>query len=243
MHLILAILTFAVFIGVGFLIEFIKGRTLSKAILDAVSMDDENPSGNPAYVPPVAVLPGLTGAAPRVEGYALPEALYYHQGHSWVAPQGADTAIVGIDDFAGKLIGSPTSITVPKPGEIFRQGEKGWTISQSDKQVKMVFPVDGKVVAVNEAVLKNPTLIASEPYGRGWLFIIKSRSLQRNLRNLLSGSVARRWMEESATAFRTMFSGKLGIVYQDGGLPEDGLADYISAKEWREITGRLFMIE
>jgi hypothetical protein len=92
-------------------------------------------------------------------------------------------------------------------------------------------------------VLQNPALVAREPYGKGWLLMVESRNLRRNLRNLLKHSVARRWMEESAMELRSLFDRRLGIVFQDGGLPEDGLGDYIHADEWKEFTGRMFMAE
>jgi hypothetical protein len=38
---------------------------------------------------------------------------------------------------------------------------------------------------------------------------------------------------------RATFSGKLGFVYQDGGLPQEGLADYLDKEEWNELIARL----
>jgi glycine cleavage system H lipoate-binding protein len=173
----------------------------------------------------------------------MPEGLYYHQGHAWVAPQDAGTALIGIDEFTSKFVGEPSSLKIPQVGESFRQGEKGWSLRNDDKTLEMVFPIDGKVIAVNEQALQNPALIAQEPYGRGWLLMVESRNLRRNLRNLLKGSVAKRWLEESAMELRSLFARRLGIVFQDGGLPEDGLADYINSDEWREFARRMFMVE
>ncbi|GAB4331495.1 MAG: hypothetical protein Kow0099_02790 [Candidatus Abyssubacteria bacterium] len=243
MHLLLAVLTFAIFIGVSLLSDYLKRRTFSKLALDTAALPEclmrEDVVGS---LPTVAVLPsGEDG--PRVEGYILPESLYYHQGHSWVAPQGEDTALIGMDEFACKLVGRPTGIVVPKVGETFRQGEKGWTVRRGDKTAGMVFPLDGKVVAVNEAALRRPELITSEPYGRGWLFMVKTKSLRRNVRNLLSGAVARRWMEESAVELRTLFSDKMGYVCQDGGLPEEGVCERLGAAQWRELARRVFLVE
>ena len=191
----------------------------------------------------VSISPAATGAAARVEGYYLPESLYYHQGHAWVALQKDGTALVGIDDFAGKLIGKLSSITLPRVGERRRQGEKGWRLSRNEKSLDMLFPMDGKIVAVNERAVENPATVSEEPYGAGWLMMIKPRDIKRNLRNLLRGSAARSWMENSAAEFRSAFSGELGVVYQDGGLPEEGAADHFTMKDWIDVTARIFMIE
>jgi hypothetical protein len=73
--------------------------------------------------------------------------------------------------------------------------------------------------------------------------LIKSSSLKHNLRNLLRGNVATRWLEESAAELRSAFSGKLGMVFQDGGLPEGGLADRFDGLGWQKFANRVFMNE
>jgi len=103
--------------------------------------------------------------------------------------------------------------------------------------------LDGKVIAVNEQALENSDVLSKEPYGKGWLVMVESRNLKRNLRNLLRGSVAKRWMEESAAELRSLFSGKLGAVFQDGGLPVEGVASHLTDAEWRALASRIFMVE
>lgn len=244
MPIILALLTFAFFIGLNYLSNYVKKRFILRAAMEvAVPQNGSVIASTAGPEPTVAILPALDKATARVEGYAMPESLYYHQGHAWVAPQSANTALIGIDEFTSKFIGEPRSLNIPHAGESFRQGEKGWSLRNDDKTLEMVFPIDGKVVAVNEQVIQNPALVAQEPYGRGWLLMVESRNLRRNLRNLLKGSVAKRWLEESALELRSLFARRLGIVFQDGGLPEDGLADYINSDEWREFARRMFMVE
>ena len=244
MPLILAVLTFAFFIGISYLSNYVKKRFLLKEAMEgAAPQNGSIINGVAAPERTVAILPALDKATARIEGYAMPESLYYHQGHAWVAPQDAGTALIGIDEFTSKFVGEPSSLKIPQVGESFRQGEKGWSLRNDDKTLEMVFPIDGKVIAVNEQVIQNPALAAQEPYGRGWLLMVESRNLRRNLRNLLKGSVAKRWLEESAMELRSLFARRLGIVFQDGGLPEDGLADYINSDEWREFARRMFMVE
>jgi glycine cleavage system H lipoate-binding protein len=243
MPIILAFLTFLIFIGISCLSAFIKKRFLVKVAEGPVFLATDAVSPVLSPLRTVAILPALEETTARIEGYAMPECLYYHQGHAWVAIQGSDTALIGIDEFASKFVGRATSIIVPKVGESFRQGEKGWILRRNGKEFHMVFPADGKVIAVNEQALENPEILSKEPYGKGWLMMIESKNLKRNLRNLLRGSVAKRWMEESAAELRSVFSGKLGVVCQDGGLPTEGLADHLDGAEWRDLASRIFMVE
>ena len=243
MPIILAVLTFLIFIGISCLSDFIKKRFLLKAAEGPVLAATEATSEMTNPLRTIAILPSLEEATARVEGYAMPECLYYHQGHAWVAMQDSETALIGIDEFASKLIGRVKSVSVPTVGESFRQGETGWTLRHNGKRLDMVFPLDGKVVAVNDHAVGYPEVLSQEPYGRGWLVMVQSRNLKRNLRNLLRGSVAKRWMEESAAELRSLFSGKLGAVFQDGGLPMEGVADHLTDAEWQKLASRIFMVE
>jgi glycine cleavage system H lipoate-binding protein len=247
MTLILALLTFVVFIGIGYLSQFMKDRMIPEPAPEGPvfrhAFSREATTVASESVPGVAILPGSSGDIERVEGYALPDSLFYHQGHAWVALQDSGTAVIGIDDFAGKLLGKPTSIQMPRVGETCRQGATAWSLSRNEKALNMLSPLDGKVVAVNERALDDPGIITKEPYGNGWLVMVQPRELKRNLRNLISGGIARGWMEESASGLRSTFSGELGPVYNDGGLPEDGLADDIDEAVWDELTSRVFLLE
>jgi glycine cleavage system H lipoate-binding protein len=191
-----------------------------------------------------AELPSITPVfnkdMPRVEGYALPQALFYHRGHTWVSPHDSETAVVGIDEFLSKLMGTATLVNNPREGQYIRQGEKGWTVCRGGKYLDIVSPLEGEVVAVNRRLAENPEMLSKDPYGEGWLMMIKPKSFSRDLRDLLHGSAAGRWMEESAAELRAFFSSKLGLVFQDGGLPLDGLADHLEPEDWNRLVARIF---
>lgn len=244
MSLILVVLTFAVFVGISYISERMKKRMASKPAPEGPLLN-----GAPAKKavvspsPPIVVLPSAKDGASRVEGYAMPDCLYYHQGHTWVALQEAGTAVVGIDEFVGKLIGKPDSIKLPRVGKRYKQGEKVLSFRRDGKSLDLVCPIDGEVIAINGRAIGNPEVLTKEPYGAGWLVMFKTRDLKRNLRNLLFGPLARHWMEESALHLRSMFAGSLGVVYQDGGLPEEGLASQLEAADWSRLVKQIFMVE
>jgi glycine cleavage system H protein len=240
MSLILAFLTFVVFIGISLISERMKKRMAARPVPNGVAPAQQ--AAAPAQ-PPLVLLPSTRAGVARVEGYTMPESLYYHQGHAWVAPQDAATAVIGIDEFAGKLMGKPDSIKFPRVGKRYRQGEKVLSLRRDGKTLDVLCPIDGEVIAVNGRAIESPEMLASEPYGAGWLVMFKTRDLQRNLRNLLFGEFARSWMEESAVQLRSMFAGSLGVVYQDGGVPEEGLATQFSAEDWKKLVKRNFMAD
>ena len=105
--------------------------------------------------------------------FSIPEGLYYHQGHSWIMPQGAELVKVGVDDFAQKLVGRSNRINLPKVGSRIEQGDVGWKLGIDAKTIDMLSPVTGDVVAVNKDIVKNPDLVNQDPYGKGWLMMVK----------------------------------------------------------------------
>ena len=100
----------------------------------------------------------------------------------------------------------------------------------------MLSPVDGEVVAVNQEVLRSPGILSRDPYGAGWLLKVKSDRLAADSRNLLSGKMARSWMETSLENLHPIRHEALGPVMQDGGLPLEGIARVLGGDRWAELA-------
>lgn len=186
---------------------------------------------------PAAVLAAVENVIPAVSGwFHLPERLYYHQGHSWAMPEEGGLVRVGIDDFAQKLVGKVDGVELPPIGSRVAQGEKGWSLRAGAKTIDMLSPVDGNVVAVNEQLLKSPGDIGKDPYGQSWLLKVQAPRVSANLKNLLSGALAVKWMEGVRENLLTRMNYNLGAVSQDGGVPVDGIARNLDRERWDEIV-------
>jgi glycine cleavage system H lipoate-binding protein len=168
--------------------------------------------------------------------------VYYHQGHSWAIPESGDMVRVGIDDFAQKLVGRIDAITCPPVGSEVTQGKKGWTLLVNSKSIDMLSPVDGTVVGVNEGLLSSPEMISGDPYGESWVMKVQARKLSANLRNLVSGGTARKWMEEVSANLLSRANYHLGPVSQDGGAPVDGIARSLDRERWDEIAREFLQV-
>lgn len=227
MGALLAIGTFALFI----LIDFLLTRRQAAR------------EGAAGHVPAPAAVeskPRLK-AEPRLEpvwvaGYDMPEQLHYHRGHVWARVVAPDTAAVGIDDFGRRLLGKAEGVELPRIGSYIRQGGKGAHIDVEGRGADLVSPVDGEVVAVNTDLDQEPELVSDDPYGRGWLYKIRSTNLAANLRNLLSGSLARKWMEDSREQLEHRLMALSGSVLQDGGEPAPDFAEHVALEEWMEMV-------
>lgn len=190
----------------------------------------------------VSVRDAVPEAASRmVEGFALPEALFFHPGHVWLRAEADGVVAVGLDDFGHRLVGSMSGLRMPAVGAEVRQGEPTFAIEAGARQVELLSPVDGQVVAVNAQAQASPAELAADPYGQGWLVKVKAPRLAANLRQLLSGNAAQRWLEAAAEALRARLSPQLGTVLQDGGTPVHGIARELDPQGWDALARSFFL--
>jgi len=102
----------------------------------------------------------------------IPTDLRYHKEHEWVRVDG-DSATVGISDFAQEALGDVVYLALPVIGAAVSYGAEVTEI-ESTKTVSPLFaPVSGTVIAVNARLTDHPELVNSDPYGEGWVVVLK----------------------------------------------------------------------
>jgi glycine cleavage system H lipoate-binding protein len=203
-----------------------------------------------AVVPALQVAPSKSDTvAPRLQpalvaGFAVPENLRYHPGHTWALSESTNLVRVGMDDFASKLTGKAENITLPQRGQWIRQGQKLCTIYHDDAAVDMVSPIEGTVSDINQAVIENPKLALSDPYGNGWLVTVNAPDAKTSFKNLLGGALARWWTEESASRLQRRIPATMafaGALAQDGGEAIQDVSAQIPNQEWAPIAKEFFL--
>lgn len=203
------------------------------------------------FIPFWRYVTGSAVAAPAHEGLAerlthwfhVPANTFFHAGHAWARADGGELVTVGMDDFAQKLLGAPTKLDLPPIGARLVQGEPGWSIGGDHKSVDMLAPVGGIVVEVNQEALANPTSVNRDPYGRGWLLRLRAPRATAYLATLRANDVARRWMDTVCESMTTTLTPALGHVYQDGGVPVEGLARIVAGDNWDQVARRYLLTD
>jgi len=185
-----------------------------------------------------------------VDWFQVPDNILFHQGHAWARIEESEPGIVkvGMDDFAQKMAGPMGIRNNPTVGSVIRQGERGWSLQDSEKSVDMLSPVSGEVTEINTALLAElekdshaTEAMGNDPYGKGWILKIKPENFDRERKGLLSGNLARKWMEEEVEQLRSKMSPELGSVMQDGGVPLAGMAKNIDGEEWDLLLKEFFL--
>lgn len=176
-----------------------------------------------------------------VGGFKMPAHLSYHAGHAWALKESRNTVRVGLDDFAARLIGHLDQLQLPARGRWLRQGEKAWTVVRGDHRFEMLSPMEGEVVDVNQEVLRDPSLAHRDPYGAGWLVAVNAPAVDANLKNLLHGRLAHRWMEESVAALHTWANPTTSAHLQDGGHAIADMLSVIPEERWEKLIREAFL--
>jgi glycine cleavage system H protein len=223
MVVLLVLLTFAIFLTVDWAVE--RRRAPAQQLAAAAAPAEMMPALEPVFV----------------AGYQLPEALHYHRGHTWARVVGPDTVVVGIDDFARRLTGRADVVALPATGTRVEQGGPAFSVGRDGRETALISPVSGEVVETNPALDHDPSLVTDDPYGRGWLVKIRSSALVANLRNLFSGSLARRWTEDARGELELRLMALSGSVLQDGGAPAADFAEHLDPEEWKRLTATFLL--
>jgi len=102
----------------------------------------------------------------------VPADLKYTKEHEWAKREG-DRVRVGITHFAQEQLGDVVFVELPKAGHKVTS-HKTFGVVESVKAVSDLYaPISGEVVEVNGALTKTPELVNRDPYGQGWMLIVK----------------------------------------------------------------------
>ena len=102
----------------------------------------------------------------------VPDDLYYTESHEWVRVEG-ENARVGITDHAQAELTDVVYVELPKVG-VTAEAKGQIAVVESVKAASDIYaPVKGTVAEVNKALEGNPALINTDPFGDGWIFVLK----------------------------------------------------------------------
>ena len=107
----------------------------------------------------------------------VPDDLFYTESHEWVRVEG-ENARVGITDHAQAELTDVVYVELPKVGA--KADARGQiAVVESVKAASDIYaPIKGTVVEANKALEGNPALINTDPFGEGWIFVLKMDSAE-----------------------------------------------------------------
>jgi len=98
--------------------------------------------------------------------------LRYSKDHEYVRLEG-EVGVIGISDHAQSQLGDVVFVELPKVGTQLVQGGEAAVVESVKAASEVYAPVSGEVVAVNDGLEGQPSLINEDATGKGWIFRVK----------------------------------------------------------------------
>lgn len=115
----------------------------------------------------------------------IPGDLKFMKSHEWARVEDTGLVTVGISDHAQSLLGDLVYVELPGIGDQV-DTSNACAVVESVKAASDVYsPVSGEIVAVNEALSDKPETINEDPWGDGWIFVVKPDNLADDMDELL----------------------------------------------------------
>jgi glycine cleavage system H protein len=110
--------------------------------------------------------------------------LKFTNTHEWLKTAQTEVTI-GITDHAQQLLGDMVFVELPEIGDVVNAGDELGVVESVKAASDFYAPISGTVIAINEAVIANPSIVNSDPYEAGWLVKLQPSHLNE-LNNLLN---------------------------------------------------------
>ena len=106
---------------------------------------------------------------------AIPTDLLYTEEHEYVKPAGeAGEYLIGITDYAQGELGDVVFIELPRVGEKFNRMDSFGTVEAVKAVSDLYIPMSVEILAINEALADDPSLVNTDPYGAGWMIRVRA---------------------------------------------------------------------
>ncbi|WP_409238630.1 glycine cleavage system protein GcvH [Streptomyces sp. PA5.6] len=102
-----------------------------------------------------------------------PQQLRYSKEHEWLSATEDGVATVGITEHAANALGDVVFAQLPAVGDTVTAGESCGELESTKSVSDLYAPVTGEVVAANQDVVDDPSLVNSAPFEGGWLFKVR----------------------------------------------------------------------
>lgn len=102
-----------------------------------------------------------------------PGDLKYNNEHTWLRLEGDNLGRVGITHYAQEQLKEVVFVELPEVGTKVAYMEPFGVIESVKATNDLFSPVSGEVVELNHALEEEPTLVNKDPYGKGWMIVIR----------------------------------------------------------------------
>jgi glycine cleavage system H protein len=134
----------------------------------------------------------------KVGDYNIPDELLYTKDHEYVQIQANNLVKVGVTDYAQKSLRDIVFVELPEKGKNVGQGSEFGSIESVKTVSELYAPVSGIVEEVNSELENSPERVNEDPYGEGWLVVIRASNLGGEKAKLLGAKEYAKTVKEES---------------------------------------------
>jgi glycine cleavage system H protein len=130
------------------------------------------------------------------ESYSVPSGYFFTKDHEWIRKKSDESMVVGITDYAAKMLHDIVYVTLPPNDQTFQMKDVFGQVESVKTVSDMYMPVSGTVLKSNDRLTREPEIVSSSPYTEGWMLEIRATNFQTEMAQLLSSEDYRKYVEE-----------------------------------------------
>jgi glycine cleavage system H protein len=131
--------------------------------------------------------------------FRFPGSLRYSDAGLWIRRE-EYLIRIGLSDFVQQSNGDIAFATVTPPGSVLNVGDEIASIETVKVNISLPSPMKGTIMEVNSILQESPELINQEPYGKGWIAVLRVEELERELGALLDAEAYSKIAKQQAEA-------------------------------------------
>jgi len=179
---------------------------------------------------------GAPAEVQRIRGFDVAMDHYFHGGHTWARVESGGAIRVGMDDFALKLLGIADGYELPLMGKELNPGKPSWGLRRRGLTADVLSPLGGVIVEVNPKVREAPAAANREPYGEGWLFLVRTPDVKDAVKPLMTDRQTMGWMKSEVDQLERMIETVAGPLAADGGTFAEDIYGHLPGLGWERLT-------
>jgi glycine cleavage system H protein len=128
------------------------------------------------------------------QSYEIPSEYRYTKDHEWIRTTSKSSYLVGITDYAAKMLNDIVYVNLPKEGTLLKQKDVYGQVESVKTVSDMYMPVSGKIIKTNSKLSQTPELVSNSPYSEGWMLEIESNDFSAESKDLLDAKSYREFI-------------------------------------------------
>lgn len=132
-----------------------------------------------------------------------PDLFYDGINHLWIQLNAKNQqATIGIDALGLETLGDLAYVTLPEVGAYIQRGKSIGTFEAAKMTSELIAPISGCIVARNDHVLRDPSLVNRNSYGEAWLIVVEPSDWIIESNELIHGDGVPSWVESEIERYQ-----------------------------------------